>query len=141
MSRIARFIAVIVLSLSVPAGAAGADPVIDFIMAADSVLAASGNEGLASWLPDQPDLAGAAVAQLIDIAVQLGDEGNAGVEAENIVLVEAMVAAHVGMKPDSATSVLLAEYRNWDGEARAARQRARQVVDDAALTAWMVPQP
>ena len=131
MSRIARTLTALGMTLCLLAGSASADPVIDFIVAADSVRTAAGDQGLAAWLPEQPDLCGAAVAQLIDIAVQVGDAGNADGEAENIVLVEALAEAHAGSNPDSAMPGLLAEYRSWDADARAARREANELEEHA----------
>jgi CHAT domain-containing protein len=100
--------------------AASDDPIMDYILEADSVNTASGVDGLAEWVPGQPDLLGAAVARLIDLGIEVGDTGDAEGEAGNIALVEALASA----APGSVAPTLLAEYRAWDADARAERSRA-----------------
>lgn len=131
----------VLLAATVPlvAGAADQDPVLHHIVTADSVRAAGGTDALSAWLPGQPDLTGAAVAQLLDVAAQVGDAGNVEGEAENLVLVEALAAAHARLDPASAMPGLLAEYRNWDADDRAARATARALEDEAWSTAAADP--
>lgn len=118
-------------SLGPGSARAQGDPVFDFIVAADSVRAAGGVDALEGWLGTQPDLTGAAVARLLDIAAQVGDAGNTEGEAENLVLVEALAEAHARIDPDSAMDGLLEEYRSWDAADRAARADARAREDAA----------
>jgi len=110
--------------------AASDDPVMDFILAADAIQSAGGSESLIAWLPEQPDLTGAAVASLIDIGVQVGDAGSTEDEAGNIVLVEALAAAHAAMDADSFMPTLLAEYRAWTPQLRNERAAARARDDE-----------
>jgi CHAT domain-containing protein len=122
---------VLATALIVSPSHANQDPVWAYILAADSVNTAAGIEGLASWMPEQPDLGVAAAARLVEEGVQVGDSGNAEGEAGNIALVEAMASA---IEDGSAVANLLAEYRSWDARARSDRAQAR-AREDAAWSA------
>jgi tetratricopeptide (TPR) repeat protein len=120
-------LAFLTVTLTVALAQASEDPVMDYILEADSVNTASGVEGLADWAPGQPDLLGAAVARLIDLGIEVGDAGDAEGEAGNIALVQALAEA----APRSSAPMLLDEYRSWDPEARSLRSQSR-AMDDAA---------
>jgi hypothetical protein len=126
-ARVASLI--LTMTLAASSGSANQDPVWEFVLAADSVNTAAGVDGLASWIPAQPDLGGAASARLIDEGIQVGDAGNPEGEAGNIALVEAMASA---AGDGASIAMMLAEYRSWDESARRDRARARTTEE----TAW-----
>jgi CHAT domain-containing protein len=126
-------VAMLMGALALLSGTARAQPeaTIAFIVDADSVRSSSGIDGLTRWLEQQPDLTGSAVATLLDIAATIAEEGDTEGEAENLRLVEALATAHGRLHDDSAMTSLLAEYRSWTPEDRAARAAARSRENDA----------
>ena len=111
--------------------AALGNPVETFVLAADSVRNHAGDNGLRSWLGTQPDLAGAAVAQLIDAGVTAGDAGNREAEEDNLSLAAALAEADAAANPNSALGALISEYEGWNEAARADRASARSSEDAA----------
>ncbi|MBP2681820.1 MAG: hypothetical protein H6Q78_1683, partial [Candidatus Krumholzibacteriota bacterium] len=84
-----RLIAALVVSILLPiAASAASDPVATFIVRADS-LARSGDDGaLRGFVAENVLLASAAAGQLLDAAIEAGDNGNAQGETENMALAE-----------------------------------------------------
>ena len=87
---LARYALVLLLVvLFVPSTASSQDdPVMNFITEAASMWTDGGEEALSKYVAEHPILAGAAVAKLLDYAIETGDGGNKDEEKENIEFAE-----------------------------------------------------
>jgi CHAT domain-containing protein/tetratricopeptide (TPR) repeat protein len=104
---------------------AAVDPVAVFIAEADSTARAGGDSALALYVAEYRLRVGAAVGQLLDTAIELGDGGDRNAETENIEF-----AARLGVLYERATgsrspSRLVDTYRSWSSEERALRRDAK----------------
>jgi CHAT domain-containing protein/Tfp pilus assembly protein PilF len=105
-------------------GMSAVDPVTQFIVTADSLAAAGGENALITYVSDRGILVGAVVAQLLDVAFQVGEEGNESGEAENVDFAERIARIHSDHNGSSVPLELVATYRNWDADMRDTRVRA-----------------
>ncbi len=100
--------------------APSADPVAAFIAAADSVSRA-GDAALSAFVTENPDLVGAGVAKLLDVAFQTDDKTAA---KENVALAKRIALAH---QKDGGTAVakkLVDTYTSWTNSQRTQRTNA-----------------
>lgn len=108
------------------------DPVMDFIIAADSIYKAGGEEALTGYVDSNAILAGAAVHQLIDIAIIVGDQGSKADENENMEFAELVARIYRDGGGDSAPLELAGVYTAWTTEQRKARASAKVLEEQAA---------
>ena len=118
-----------VLSFS---SAAAQDPVLDFIIAADSIYRDSGEDALSWYIDENPLIVGAAVYQLIDIAIIVGDQGNAADEKDNMEFAAIVARLYRDAGGDPAPLGLAGVYRGWTPEQRKARAKAKALEEQAA---------
>jgi CHAT domain-containing protein len=101
------------------------DPVTRFIVEADSIASSAGDDILARYVSDNSDLVGAAVGQLIDVAVQIGDDGQTDAAEENFDFAERIAGMHLNSGGSGAPLDLTKTYRSWGLVERTKRQKAR----------------
>lgn len=111
---------------------AAQDPVMDFIIAADSIYKAGGEEALAGYVNSNVVLAGAAVHQLIDIAIIVGDQGNTADEKDNMEFAGLVARIYRDGGGDPAPLELTGVYMAWTTEQRKARAKAKILEEQAA---------
>ncbi len=114
---------ILILILSAPTYAQ--DPVTDFITAADSIYRAGGEEALGRFVEDNQVLVGAAVYQLIDIAVAVGDQGSSDDERENMEFARLVAGLYRDSGGDPAPFALVDVYHGWTRDQRSARAEAK----------------
>ena len=130
--RSCRIIALIFLIiLTLHSIAAASDPVEIFIVRADSVASASGDEALAGFVSEYGILVGAAVGQLADIALELDGAGQAEAALENLDFAERIAAIHLNRTGSSAPLDLVKTYRGWTPHERTMRLGAKALEDSA----------
>ncbi len=130
-SRFLLFCMALIIVVSTSSVAAQ-DPVMDFIIAADSIYKAAGEEALTEYVGSKSILTGAAVHTLIDIARIVGDQGSAADEKENMEFAELISRIYMDNGGDPAPYELVAVYREWTPEQRKARAGAKTLEDQAA---------
>ena len=111
---------------------ASVDPVTSFIVSADSVARSGGDDALRSVLSDNALLAGAAVGQLLDTAVELGDAGKPAEEAENFEFAERLARLYAAQSGVESPLELTRTYRAWGESERLARRGAKALEKQAA---------
>jgi len=104
---------------------------MDFIIAADSIYRDSGKDALAWYVDENPVLVGAAVHQLIDIAIIVGDQGNAADEKDNMEFAAIVARLYRDAGGDGAPLELVGIYRDWTSEQRQARAKAKGLEEQA----------
>jgi CHAT domain-containing protein/Tfp pilus assembly protein PilF len=122
------FLAVLLVS-SCPLSAQ--DPVMDFIVAADSIYRGYGDGALADYVGENRVLVGAAVHQLIDIAIIVGDQGSAADEKENIDFARLVAGIYRDLTGGTAPLDLVTVYEGWSKEERDGRARGKELEDRA----------
>jgi len=113
------------------ATAAPADPVIAFIVIADSLANAGGDGELRPFVVEKEALVGAAVWQLLDIAFQVGEGGDKAGESENVAFAERIAVIHEAQTGSAAPLELVEVYRGWTEADRSIRAKARALQDEA----------
>lgn len=108
-----------------------ADPVIDFIVRADSLAQEGGDELLITFVVDNSILVGAAVGQLLDVAIEVGDGGNKDGEAENIDFAERLGRIYQEQTGSSTPLELVTNYKDWKSSERAQRRKAKEFEQQA----------
>jgi CHAT domain-containing protein/tetratricopeptide (TPR) repeat protein len=122
-SRLARDL-ILISFLFLCARAASADPVTTFIVTADSLAKAGGDELLGSYVAENSVIAGAAVAQLLDVGFQVGQAGNREAEEENADFAERVARLYRSETGSEAAMEMVDTFRGWTEEERAVRVRA-----------------
>jgi CHAT domain-containing protein/Tfp pilus assembly protein PilF len=107
------------------------DPTMDFIIAADSIYKAGGEEALTGYVESNVILVGAAVHQLIDIAIKVGDQGSAADEKENMEFAELVARIYRDGGGDPAPLELVTVYMGWTSDRRKARAQAKSFEEQA----------
>ena len=121
------------VALAVPAFVqSAADPVAVFVARADSTVHAGGESALEGLVAENPVIVGAAVGQLLDTAIELGDSGDSLGEKENVDLADRLGAAYGRVSGSGATSELVETYRSWTREERALRREAKVLEQKSA---------
>jgi len=108
------------------------DPVADFITAADSIYRAGGEEALGLFVEDNHVLIGAAVYQLMDIAMLVGDQGSAGDERENMEFARLVAGLYRDAGGDTVPLALVDVYNGWTADQRKARAAAKALEEQSA---------
>jgi CHAT domain-containing protein/lipopolysaccharide biosynthesis regulator YciM len=121
------FLFLVVLS-AVPAPA---DPVVAFIVRADSLAKAGGDDALRPFVADEAALVGAAVWQLLDIAFQVGEAGDKSGENENVDFAERVARIHEAQSGSAVPLGLVETYRAWTPADRQSRTEAKTLHDQA----------
>ncbi|MCI0451906.1 MAG: CHAT domain-containing protein [Candidatus Latescibacteria bacterium] len=112
--------------------APSADPVSNFITVADSVARTQGDEALAAFVADNAPLVGASVAQLLDVAFQVAQGGDAAAAAENVAFAKKIATMHEARGGTSVARGLVATYEKWTPSQRKNRARAIALEQEAA---------
>jgi len=107
------------------------DPVTDFIIAADSIARAGDEAALSRFVVENSILVGAAVHELIDVAIMVGDEGSEADEKDNLALALKVARILKEVAGEPAPFELATIYASWTPEQRAARNAAADLVDQA----------
>jgi CHAT domain-containing protein len=127
-----------VLILLVPAiphsRADTSDPVEIFIVRADSIGMASGDEALSDFISKYGILVGAAAGKLSDVALELDAAGLAEAAGENLEFAERIAAIHLSGTGSSAPLDLVRAYRQWTADDKAIRLEAK-ALEAAAVEA------
>jgi CHAT domain-containing protein/tetratricopeptide (TPR) repeat protein len=110
---------------------AQADPVTEFIVAADS-LSRLGDEEFAARIAERSILVGAAVGQLLDAAFETGEGGDRAAEEENVAFAERVALVHESTSGSTIPIELVRTYRGWTADQRAARLRAKGLEAEAS---------
>ncbi len=113
------------------ASAAPADPVIAFIVTADSLANAGGDGELRPYVLENKALVGAAVWQLLDIAFQAGEGGDKAGESENVAFAERVAVIHEAQTGSRAALEMVEVYRGWSEADRSIRAKAKALHDEA----------
>ena len=112
---------------------AQADPVWDFIIRADSLASAGGDDALAPYVRDRGVLVGAAVDQLLDVGFEVGEAaeasdasgaGDSEAEAENVDFAERLARIHAELTGSAIPLELVSVHRAWTREQRGIRSEA-----------------
>ncbi len=125
-------VSITLITLMCPAPLHAQDPVMDFIMAADSIYRDSGEDALAWYIDENPVIVGAAVHQLIDIAIIVGDQGSAADEKDNMEFALIVARLYRDAGGDSAPFDLVGVYSGWNADQRKARANAKALEEQAA---------
>ena len=132
MPSLRRPLAVAVLLLcSLFVRDATADPVVRFIVQADSLAGIDAPSLLRDSVAENADLVGAAVGQLLDIAFEIEDEDQSGA-AENVELAARLAGLHTGNGGSRVPGQLVATHRDRSDAERETKRRARQLEAEAA---------
>ena len=107
------------------------DPVTDFIIAADSLARTGDEAALSRFVVENSILAGAAVHELIDVAIMVGDEGSKADEKDNLELALAVARILKEVTGEPAPLELATIYASWIPEQRAARNEAAALIEQA----------
>ncbi len=91
---------------------ATADPVTGFIVEADAAFQTGGDSALHEFVAENPLLVGAAVAQMIDVAIALQADGDAGAAQENVDFAETVASHHATASGSSVPATLVLAYQN-----------------------------
>jgi CHAT domain-containing protein/Tfp pilus assembly protein PilF len=112
-------------------GTGSADPVLDFIVTADSLANAGGDEALGPYVAANGVLVGAAVWQLLDVAFQVGEAGDKAAEEENVHFAERVARIHEDQNGSAVPLELVRTYNGWDAGQRGVRAEAKSLHDRA----------
>jgi len=104
--------------------APSADPVTTFIVVGDSLARTADAAVFSTFITDNGILVGAAVANLLDIAFQAGQQGNAAGEAENVAFAKRVALAHEAAAGSAVARSLVDTYAGWTPAQRSQRSRA-----------------
>lgn len=127
--RLSVVLSICILSLCV--SAAPANPVIAFIVTADSLANAGGDGELRPYVLEKEALVGAAVWQLLDIAFQVGEDGDKAGEAENVDFAERVAVIHEAQTGSAVPLELVEVYRGWTVADRSIRAKAKALHDES----------
>jgi len=122
------------LILSIPQPALSADPVLDFIVTADSLARTGGDDLLSPYISERSILAGAAVGRLLDIAFQVGSNGDAKGEAENIDFAARVARIYKRQTGSRALVELVETYSGWTPGQRRIRENASALEKEAVAS-------
>jgi CHAT domain-containing protein/Flp pilus assembly protein TadD len=111
--------------------ASSADPVLNFIITADSLAQAGGDDALGPYVNANEALVGAAVWQLLDVAFQVGEAGDKAAEAENVDFAERVARIHKDRSGSAVPLGLVEDYRGWDAAQRGVRVQANSLQEQA----------
>ena len=125
---------IILLALIYPCRARAADPVEAFIIEADSIAAAGGDQALAAYVSDRAVLVGAAAGRLADVAIDLNEAGQTGAAEENLAFAERLSLVYRDLSGSSSPLELVRTYATWDAAALETRRRAG-ALEEAAVEA------
>jgi CHAT domain-containing protein/Tfp pilus assembly protein PilF len=107
------------------------DPVETFIVMADSIARASGDEALAAYVSENSILLGAAVGQLADVALDLEETGQHDAADENLDFAGRIAEIYQSQTGSSAPLDHIRTIRNWTDDEYAVWRQAKTLVDTA----------
>jgi CHAT domain-containing protein/Tfp pilus assembly protein PilF len=110
---------------------AAADPVVRFIVQADSLAGLDDPSALRDAVDDEAVLVGAAVGQLLDIAFRIERDDPEGA-AENVRLAARLAGLHAGLGGSPVPGRLVTAHRDRTPEERATKRRAQGLEAEAA---------
>lgn len=108
------------------------DPVTAFIVRADSVARLDRTDEFGRLVTENAFLVGAAVGQLLDTAVEVGDAGQSADEQENFEFAERLARFYAERSGVVAPMELTRSYRAWDKSERSTRREAKALEKQAA---------
>ena len=108
------------------------DPAWDFIIAADSINRSGDEAALVEYVNSNAILIGAAVHELIDSAVFVGDQGDDAGEKENLDFALLLARIHREASGKGAPFELTSLYAAWTPEQRKARASAKDLEEQSA---------
>jgi CHAT domain-containing protein/tetratricopeptide (TPR) repeat protein len=120
----------VVVALAICVHAAAADPVMTFIINADS-LSRAGTGELEKYIADNPALVGAAVAQLLDVGFEVGEAGDTAAENENVDFAARVAEIYLASGGTGVSRQLVDTYRAWGKTARLTRAEAKALQNQA----------
>lgn len=103
------------------------DPILTFVNNAASVWSDGGDEPLSGYIAEHPILVGAAVAQLLDVAIEVGDAGNTKDEKENVEFAELVARLYKEKTGSAAPLDLVTAYQGWGSSERSRRAKAKNL--------------
>jgi CHAT domain-containing protein len=124
------FVAAVLVFLAPPKSRAQ-DPVNEFIARADSIATSGGDAALSAYVGEHSIIVGAAVGRLLDVAIQVGDEGQKDAESENIAFSEKVARFYENSTGSHALLDLVATYKGWIPAQRATRRDAKALEQQA----------
>lgn len=111
-----------------------ADPAMLFIVAADSVAREEGDDALADLVAENAPIVGAAVAQLIDVGLEVGRSGEVEAKKENLEFALRVARLHAVRNERSGPLDLAQTALGWT-EAQQTRRAAAKALEDEARRA------
>ena len=127
------FFVVILLVIFLPASPAAhaEDPVERFIIESDSIARSSGGKALAFYVKTYSILTGAAVNQLLDVAITVGDEGRKSDEEENIDFARLLSKIYLEKTGSRILLQQVEQYAGWNPAQRLLRKKAGKLEEEA----------
>ena len=126
------FVCILPLLINIPNSIdASEDPVTAFILNADSLAQAGGDDLLVPYILENSILIGATVGQLLDVALEIGDGGNKDAERENVTFAEHLGRLYQENGGSHIPLGLVEIYEGWTTEQRAQRRRAKGLEKEA----------
>lgn len=114
-----------------PADSIAQDPAETFIVAADSVAQLGDQAAFVRYVRDNSAIVGAAVHQLLDVAIIVGDDGQKEAEEENIDFAERLALIYQSHTGSDALINIIKTYRAWTPGQRAERRKAKGLEGEA----------
>lgn len=108
---------------------AAADPVVDFLVEADSLIATGDEDAVGAFVEREALIVGAAVGRLLDIAFEIAGE-DPDAARENVALARRIADAD---RTSDVPSSLVDTYEEWTEAQRATKARAIALEADAAV--------
>ena len=106
---------------------AHADPVGTFIDESYEISTSGDAAALAAYIAENPLLVGAAVGQLLDVAIEVGDGGDTDSEKENVDFALLIARVYKEGGGSAAPHDLAVAYGGWSADQRAERAKANEL--------------
>ncbi|UCG53328.1 MAG: CHAT domain-containing protein [Candidatus Latescibacterota bacterium] len=123
--KLRLFLFLFIVVISAHHASASVDPVTAFILKADSLAKAGGDDLLAPYVKQNAVLVGAAVGQLLDVGFEVGQAGEKAAEEENVAFAERVAELHKEASESSVPLELVQIYKGWTGSQRVARAKIK----------------
>jgi CHAT domain-containing protein/Tfp pilus assembly protein PilF len=127
-----RFLFVFFSLLLASRASAQVDPVTAFLTTMDSLARTGDEAALRGVLAERALLVGAGVGQLLDVALEDGDAGDADAESEKLDFADRLARLHEDLGGSSGPLDLVHLYRAFTPEQRGARTAAKKIETRAA---------
>jgi len=107
------------------------DPVTTFIIEADSVATAGGDEALAAYVSEHSILVGAVVGQLLDVGFEIAQAGDTASEAENLAFAKRVARLFEESGGSGVPMALVRAYQDWTPQQRTKRAEIKTLEAEA----------